>query len=58
MLAAMNSEIENTKLLLVEAQRVLNRARTRAAIDLARGVRDRVKKNLEELQASLKNVLG
>lgn len=58
MLAATNSEIEKTKLLLVEAQTTLDGATTKVAQDIAREVRDQVKENLAKLQAGLKTFLG
>jgi len=58
MLAAMNSEMEGAKHLLIEAQTTLDHATTKAAQDVAREVRDQVKENLEKLQTELKKVLG
>lgn len=58
MLAAMNSKMEVTRLLLEEAQAALDGATTKAHQDVAREVRDQVEENLEKLQTALKKVLG
>ena len=50
--------IDKAKLLLVDAQTALDRASTKAIQDVAREVRDQVKKNLEKLQTDLQKVLG